>query len=664
MKGIKVAAAALNQTPMAWEHNTNNIIQAIKSAKDTGVELLCLPELCITGYGCEDMFHSKDVLKRAQECLTKIAGHTHGIAVSVGLPVELNGAIFNTACMINSGNILGFVAKKYLAGDGIHYEPRWFKAWPKGVKSVVKVGNRDYPIGDIYFSLGNVNPIKVGFEICEDAWVYDRPGRQLASRGVDVILNPSASHFAFGKHEIRKGFVVEGSRAFNCVYVYANLLGNESGRVIYDGDTIVATNGNIVSSGERFSYEDFLITPAIVDIHSNNTSRSRTASFIPNVEADDLCIDGGSFCPKFHVPEFLSGADRTYEKHEEFQKAVSLGLFDFMRKAKSNGYVVSLSGGADSSAVSCLVYLMVKDAVNNIGHNAFKKKLSYIPSIQGLSTIKDIANKLLNCAYQGSKNSSDTTYTAAQKVAEALGAEFHNLDISGAVSLYTGMIEKSIGRKLTWEQDDVTLQNIQARVRGPSVWMLANIKNAILLATSNRSEAAVGYATMDGDTCGGLSPIAGIDKNYLRMWLRQIETTIPALSYVNNQEPTAELRPSEKNQKDEDDLMPYGVLDQLEKHAIRDKRSPVEIFLLMQGSHDKAQLGVWIEKFFKLWCRNQWKRERYAPSFHLDDENLDPKTWCRFPIISSGFEQELIELRSLVSGEYGRPSIVNNERDY
>jgi NAD+ synthase (glutamine-hydrolysing) len=188
------------------------------------------------------------------------------------------------------------------------------------------------------------------------------------------------------------------------------------------------------------------------------------------------------------------------------------------------------------------------------------------------------------------------------------------------------------------------------------VWLLANINNALLLATSNRSEAAVGYATMDGDTAGGLSPIAGIDKAFLRRWLRWLEKEgpvglgpIPALSAVNQQEPTAELRPQASGQTDEADLMPYDLLDAIERAAIRDKRSPLEVYRLMRAEFPKLapdDLLTWLERFFRLWSRNQWKRERYAPSFHLDDANLDPKTWCRWPILSGGFARELAELRA------------------
>jgi NAD+ synthase (glutamine-hydrolysing) len=245
-------------------------------------------------------------------------------------------------------------------------------------------------------------------------------------------------------------------------------------------------------------------------------------------------------------------------------------------------------------------------------------------------------------------------------VAVGIGARHLELDVDAQVAGYISMIEGAIGRKLEWETDDIALQNIQARSRAPSVWLLANIAGALLLSTSNRSEAAVGYATMDGDTAGGLAPIAGIDKAYLRRWLVWLEQQgpqgfgpVPSLSAVNAQAPTAELRPASERQTDEGDLMPYDLLDAIERAAIRDKRGPLEVFELMSvlfSQYEAAQLLIWVERFFRLFSRNQWKRERYAPSFHLDDENLDPKTWCRFPILSGGFERELKQLRQKVLG--------------
>jgi NAD+ synthase (glutamine-hydrolysing) len=273
--------------------------------------------------------------------------------------------------------------------------------------------------------------------------------------------------------------------------------------------------------------------------------------------------------------------------------------------------------------------------------------------------VRRLVAATLTCVYQSTANSGAVTRSAACGLAEALGATFHEFDVEAIVRGYERLVAGAVGRPLSWDRDDVALQNIQARARSPGVWMLANISGALLVSTSNRSEAAVGYATMDGDTSGGIAPLAGIDKAYLRRWLRWLERDgpagigpMPALAAVNVQAPTAELRPSSSGQTDESDLMPYDVLDAIERAAIRDKRNPVEIWQLLQGDfpdHEGRQLAAWTERFFTLWSRNQWKRERYAPSFHLDDENLDPKTWCRFPILSGGFARELAELRAAVA---------------
>jgi NAD+ synthase (glutamine-hydrolysing) len=294
---------------------------------------------------------------------------------------------------------------------------------------------------------------------------------------------------------------------------------------------------------------------------------------------------------------------------------------------------------------------MVALGTSELGIQRFISKLPSSVGVKDAQTPRDIVQRLLTCVYQSTRNSTPTTRNAAKTLALALGAEFLEFDVDEIAQRYTDMVAAAIGRAPDWNSDDVALQNIQARVRAPGIWMLANLRNALLLATSNRSEAAVGYATMDGDTCGGLSPIAGIDKAFLRQWLRWVEKTgpsgmgpFPFLSVVNCQNPTAELRPSESAQTDENDLMPYDMLDAIERAAIRDKLAPIDVFHTLGPAFpqwSRQQIGFWIDRFFRLWCRNQWKRERYAPSFHLDDENLDPKTWCRFPILSGGFEQEL-----------------------
>jgi NAD+ synthase (glutamine-hydrolysing) len=207
MKLVKVGAAVLNQTPLDWDDNKAHIVGAIRDAKAAGVSVLCLPELCLCGYGCEDAFHSPGLRRMARQVLDEILPETRGIIVSLGLPVLHRNGLFNTSCLAADGRILGFVAKRHLAGEGLHYEPRWFKAWPEGVRGTVRLDGVEYPMGDIYF---DVSGIRIGFEICEDAWVAQRPGGDLSLRGADILLNPSASHFAFGKFEVRQRFVLEG----------------------------------------------------------------------------------------------------------------------------------------------------------------------------------------------------------------------------------------------------------------------------------------------------------------------------------------------------------------------------------------------------------------------------------------------------------------------
>ncbi len=656
MQLIKVAAAVLNQTPLDWEGNLRHIRQAIETARAQQVSIVCLPELCITGYGCEDAFFSADVQHKAWQMLEEIVPLTAGMIVSVGLPVVHHNAVFNAAGLLVDGQIAGFVAKRFLAGDGVHYEPRWFKPWPRGHRARLERGAHSYPLGDIHFNCAGV---RIGFEICEDAWVARRPGSELSAQGVDLILNPSASHFAFDKTNIRRRFVLEGSRAFAVTYIYSNLLGNEAGRVIYDGDAMIATAGRMVASGARFSFANSLVTTAVVDVDLTRLQQARLHSYMPDMAAADSACVNVPFQFSAIEPESSSHRLANWEtsgsiKEEEFTRAVRLALFDYLRKSRSQGFVVSLSGGADSAACAALVGLMVEGAVAELGRDGLLSKLAYLPRLKNAADTAGLTQQLLSCVYQPTRNSSETTRHAAEVTAAEVGAHFHVFDVDDVVQDYIRIISQGLGRELTWEQDDIALQNIQARTRSPSVWMLANILGALLLSTSNRSEAAVGYATMDGDTSGGLCPIAGIDKDFLRRWLRWLEKTgplggrpYPALEAVNRQAPTAELRPHEAGQTDEADLMPYDLLDAIERLAIRDKQAPLACFRLLHQRFDQypaQQLAQWVERFFKLWCRNQWKRERYAPSFHLDDENLDPKTWCRFPILSGGFQRELDEM--------------------
>ncbi len=604
---LTIAGAALNQTPIDWEHNTSNILRAIHSAEKLKADLLCLPELCLSGYGCEDLFLSEWLSAQAWEALANIVPHTGDMIVCIGLPIRLNGYTYNGVCVVQKKTILGITLKQNLARDGVHYEPRWFEPWPSGTIAEIEQGGEKILVGDLVYECKGV---VFGFEICEDAWRQVRPATKLCERGVDLILNPSASHFALGKSHSREQLVKDSSARYRCAYGYVNLLGNEAGRMIYDGDILFAHEGKIIQRGPRLSFSPCVVEACEIDF--DNTTSS------------------------------LSGLEEEHmDRNEEFAQATALALYDYLRKSKSKGFVLSLSGGADSACCAVMVAEMVRRASLQLGWKEFAQALNLAANGE-----QEAIGQLLTCAYQATRNSSSTTFEAARQLTLSIGATFNHWQVDDEVESYKAKVENALGRKLTWEQDDIALQNIQARSRSPIVWLLANIKNSILLTASNRSEGDVGYATMDGDTSGSLAPIAGIDKPFIRQWLKWAEKKLsyPGLQAVNNLQPSAELRPASQKQTDEEDLMSYDLLVAIEKLAIRDRKPPVEVFNLLTSQFEPIALKSGIKKFFRLWAANQWKRERLAPSFHLDDINIDPRSWCRFPILSGNFLQELSQL--------------------
>lgn len=642
MPRIIVGSGVFNQIPLDWEGNFERIVNVIREAQRFHTSILCLPELCLTGYGCEDQFYSSFTVEKAWAYLSKLVPHTTDITVFVGLPIRFSEKLYNVSACISNKKLIALIPKQHLANDGVHYEARWFSPWPVGQRSFIVQDNFEIPIGDYRIEMGN--GILIGVEICQDAWEGEnRPAISLGQRGVSLICNPTASHFAFGKSQIRKKLALEGAEIINGVYLFANLLGNESGRVIFDGDAYIAQNGRIIAESNRFSLADSNLIYCAVDLKSISCSADDIIKSNFAVFETDQPVTESAINP---------WENSEYKKEEEFARAISLGLFDYLRKSKSFGYVVSLSGGADSSAISSLCYLAMRLAEKELGFQGLKQKLAYIPWIDSVENISSLMSKILTTVYQGTVNSSIDTRQSAQELAEFIGSTHFEIDIDALVKGYRTLIEGAIDRTLSWESDDITLQNVQARVRSPSAWMFANINNALLLATSNRSEASVGYATMDGDTSGSISPIAGIDKTFLRKWLIWAEMHGPVdvhkmagLHRVNSLEPSAELRPLGSHQIDEEDLMPYPILNDLERLAFYDRKSPSEcqerIIELYQSSFPKEKLIEFTHRFYRLWARNQWKRERYAPGFHVDDYSLDPKSWLRFPILSAGLEKDL-----------------------
>ena len=613
MIDIKIAAASLNQTPIDWKKNYKNIINSIEDAKSKNVKILCLPELCISGYGCQDLFFNDWVIKKSFKILEKIVPICSEILVVIGLPLKFKNYIYNASCIIKNSKIIGFALKSNLPNDGVHYEKRWFKSWKIGKREKIKINNKTYPIGNIKVEYNK--KLDIGFEICRDAWDEERPINYLKTKKKLLILNPVGSHFAFGKYKFWKELIIKTSKKYNCTYLSCNLLGNESGKVIYDGHVIAAHNGKLIGENKRFSFRDY----------------------------------------NLYIIDKKNYKKLDYENHyEEFFDATSLALFDYKRKSNCEGFVLSISGGLDSSIVAIMVSEMIKRAIKNIGLdlfiNRFKLKLNKIEykkiiKLKKKQLYKELTKKILITAYQKSKNSTSKTLEAAKSISNFIGSKFYLWNIDNEVKSVTEKIEKVLKQKITWKKNNLTKQNIQSRMRSPMIWMLANMYNSLLLSTSNRSESAVGYATMDGDTSGSIAPIAGINKTFIKNTIKyayqKLEYT--CLKKVLELKPSAELLPKKMNQNDENELMPYTLMSKIERLAIKKSNSPTEIFKELSKSKEfrNDDLKKFIKKFFILFSKNQWKRERYAPSFHFDDFSLDPNSWYRFPILSGNYGEEL-----------------------
>jgi NAD+ synthase (glutamine-hydrolysing) len=666
MELVRVGAVTLNQTPLDWQGNQQRISKFIEQAKTERVDVLCFPELAVSGYGCEDSFLSLDTSKNALMMLKQIATLSQNITAVIGLPMIFKNRLYNCVAVIQNGKIIGINPKRLLAREGIHYEPRWFQPWPFGVSDWIDIGGSKVPFGDQHYQLGT---FKLAVEICEEAWAAQSSSQDHVNSGCELILNPSASHFSLRKIRTRERLVSHWSRALKAHYCYTNLVGLEAGRIVYDGGSIFAESGEIVGRGPRFVFGDGELTFRDLDIDLARSLKLATESYAEDNHVPSSTCVVASPVHSAENPEInqnfkttkneqlegqeIENPDQSQEKYLEFSRAVSLGLFDYLRKSSGRGFVISLSGGIDSGVCAALVGHMVYEAQRQLGYQGLRE---FLPKVYA-SEVKDPKSrsawvaKILITLYQGTEQSSAATRKAASQLATELGARHFDTDVQDLVNLYEAKFEELISRQLDWQKDDLLKQNIQARTRAPLSWMFANNFEMLLINTSNRSENAVGYTTMDGDSAGGLAPIAGIDKHFLSsyiMWLESQEVfgrhQIKSFSTIRQLPPSAELRPLAEQQSDEKDLMPYVWLEHIERLFIRERMSLEQVERSMKLEFPDAEndhLSNSVIKFYKLWRTSQWKRERMAPSFHLDDFSVDPKGFCRFPILSGDLSDKI-----------------------
>jgi len=667
-----VGVASLNQTVGDWTGNRDRIRRVVARARDRGVRLLVLPEMCVPGYSLGDRLMMRGTLARSWAMLEELLPDTRGMIVLLGLPVRHRDVLYNCVAVCADGRLVGLVPKENLATGDVQYENRWFAGWTHGLVEEYVDGDVAVPMGTLLFAAPGLG--RFGVEVCEDGWKGIRPGSIAALAGAHIVANPSASWFTLGKHRVRKRMVEQISREDHVVYLYTSLLGCDATRLVFDGSTFVAQDGRLLAEGRRFLFaEDFELIDAVIDLGFLEHARMEEGSWRQQVESMHrgeygrmprlVRIDGDFSSHRAapaEAPYWLSGTEpepvdpsldwladegliprRPTARdlpHLELELALAMALREYRAKSGAPGFALALSGGRDSAMCAVLVA------------RAFRYDQ---PGLDADALRAYTAERLVT-AYLSTAHSSEATRSAAAALAAEVGATHLEVGMQEAVDTHVRLARELTGEALSWDEPrhDLTLQNVQARLRGSMIWMVANLRGLLLLTTSNKSEAAVGYATMDGDTSGGLAPISDVPKSLVEAWLRWAADFhgLASIAHVVCVPATAELRPADRRQSDEADLMPYEVLDQLMYGFVQRGQDPLELFrglwpvMRDRYGRDPRAFAAHVRKFVRMFCAAQWKRERFAIGFRVAAFDLDPKTGFRFPPVQAPFTEELAQL--------------------
>ncbi|RUM60796.1 MAG: NAD+ synthase [Persephonella sp.] len=552
MKKVRLALAQINPTVGDLEGNTKKIIEYIEKAKKYECDIVAFPELAITGYPPEDLLFKEKFIEKNLEKLKEIAKYSDNIIAIVGF-VDKEEDIYNGAGILYNGKIVAKYHKHYLPNYGVFDEVRYFQ---KGNKII----------------LLNIENYKIGISICEDIWYPENPLNVQAIEGAELIININASPFSINKIRFREELLKVRARDNLVAIGYVNIVGGQD-ELVFDGNSlIVDPDGNILAKGLDFE-EDLIIA----DIDLNKIFRkqlkdNRLRILRQNYKRDLEKVEEIKLDYKFKESNKNVEQKIVLDKKEieYIYKALVLGVRDYIRKNRFEKVIIGLSGGIDSSLTATI-------AVDALGKD----------NVKGI---------LLPSQYTSKESIED-----AVELAKNLGIEFFEFNIKDVYYKYTDILGDLIGREI--EGRNITLENLQARIRGNILMALSNKFGWIVLATGNKSEMSVGYATLYGDMVGGFAVLKDVLKTkvyQLAEYRNSISKVIPDRVLVKP--PSAELRP---NQKDEDELLPYHILDEIIKLYVEEDVPAEDIVKL--GFPEKD-----VKKIISLIDANEYKR-RQAP---------------------------------------------------
>ena len=621
---IKVAAGTPKIRVADCQYNAGQIIALIKEAAAQGVKVLALPELCITGYTCGDLFLQDTLLDGAEQALRRILDETQELDVltALGLPVRnpCDNKLYNCAAVIQKGAVLGLVSKTYIPNYGEFYERRWFAT----ASERRDVSYREFVLAGLPMQMDfhklieswTVPGLVIGVEICEDLWAPQPPSVALARGGATLILNLSASNELAGKAEYRRQLVTGQSGRLCCAYVYADAGEGESTTdLVFAGHNMIAENGALLAES-RFR-TGLTVTEIDVERLVHERRRMNTYAFPPAEET--IYPDGCKFereeteltRPISPTPFIPAEGSHRAERCEEILTIAALGLEKRLEHTNAACAVVGLSGGLDST----LAILITARAFDRLER-----------SREGILAVT------MPCF-----GTTKRTRSNAEVLARELGTDFREVNIGGAVERHFADIGQSM------DDHSVTYENGQARERTQVLMDLANQRGGLVIGTGDLSELALGWATYNGDHMSMYGVNGSIPKTLVRHLVAYEADRLggrigEALRDILDTPVSPELLPpkdGEIAQKTEDLVGPYELHDFFLYYAIRWGFRPRKVFRLavhaFNGRYDRATILNWLKNFYRRFFAQQFKRSCLPDGPKVGSVALSPRGDWRMP---------------------------------
>lgn len=618
--GFITVATATPQVAVAdCEANAQAILACINEMAAAHAKVMVLPELCITGYTCSDLFWQTKLLDEAEAALSVIAEESRQVdaLIAVGMPLRVAGKLLNVAAILCRGKVLGFVPKVNLPAYNEFYETRHFTSGSADM-GTVQFGGEEIPVGtNLLFSCENVVDLCVAAELCEDLWVPNPPSVQHALAGASVICNLSASDEMVGKGSYRRDLVAGQSARLVCAYLYATAGEGESTTdLVFGGQNLIAENGTVLAESTTFENE---INAATIDVQRLASERRRMSTF-PAAESKEyreisfaLAEEETKLARFFDADPFVpSNADQLSDRCEEILNIQALGLKKRLAHTHAKSAVVGISGGLDST----LALLVTARAFDMLG---LPRKGIVAVTMPGFGT-------------------TDRTYNNAVAMIKSLGATFKEVPIAKAVMQHFADIDHDASIH------DVTYENSQARERTQILMDIANQANGFVIGTGDLSELALGWATYNGDHMSMYAVNASVPKTLVRHLVRHYadtsadEVLAGVLYDVLDTPVSPELLPPEDgaiSQKTEDLVGPYELHDFFLYQMLRMCFPPAKIYRVAKeafaGRYSNETILKWLRTFYWRFFSQQFKRSCLPDGPKVGSVAVSPRGDLRMP---------------------------------